>query len=268
VTKGERASPNTTEPLYPLISVVIPAFNEEALLPRCLASLQHQDYPGPYEIIVVDNGSSDGTSRLAQESGARVLREPLKGVARARQKGSLEAQGEIIAGTDADTVVPPHWLSSLWSYLANHPERVAVHGPYLIYGAPWWTRLLLWAWSYIQGAIAFVIPTTINIVGCNYAVRARSFRTIGGFNTELYRGEDLDLSLRLRSVGIVRFVPTLRVSSSGRYYSPSFLRRLSSNTGHAWSQIVRHHLREASPLMAPLVPQLPGHEWPAELYFP
>ena len=61
-----------------MISVVIPAFNEEKYLPDCLKSLRNQDYTGPYEIIIADNGSVDETVRIAQNFGARIVSCPEK----------------------------------------------------------------------------------------------------------------------------------------------------------------------------------------------
>ena len=82
----------------PFISVVIPAYDEEKYLPRSLASLDSQTYPRPrFEVIVVDNASTDRTAEIARAHGARVVREERKGVGRARQSGAEAAQGEIIA---------------------------------------------------------------------------------------------------------------------------------------------------------------------------
>ena len=87
-----------------MISVVIPALNEENYLPDCLKSLVNQDYTGPYEIIIADNGSVDETARIARDFGARVVPCPeKKSVFYARQIGADSVQGEIIAQADADT---------------------------------------------------------------------------------------------------------------------------------------------------------------------
>src|SRR5580698_9207733 len=85
-------------------SVVVPAHNEENFLGDCLDSLLDQDYPGGYEIIVVDNNSTDGTAGLARARGVTVVSEPRPGVCWARQSGTSAAAGEIVVSTDADTV--------------------------------------------------------------------------------------------------------------------------------------------------------------------
>ena len=97
----------------PRFSVVIPAFNEVDYLGRTLQSLLQQDFEGSYEVIVVDNNSTDGTARLARGYGVRVVDEPEVGVCAARQRGADAAVGEIIVSTDADTVHPANWLRSI-----------------------------------------------------------------------------------------------------------------------------------------------------------
>ena len=80
----------------PRYSVVIPAFNEQAYLGACLASLAAQDYPGAFEVIVVDNNSTDDTAVIAAAAGATVVVEPEQGVCQARQRGTEVARGEIV----------------------------------------------------------------------------------------------------------------------------------------------------------------------------
>jgi glycosyltransferase involved in cell wall biosynthesis len=89
-----------------MITVVIPAYNEKEYLERCLRSLKRQDYSGEYEIIVVDNGSSDGTAQIASNLGAKVVFCPQRGVVRAREAGFRASCGEIIVQAGADTTYP------------------------------------------------------------------------------------------------------------------------------------------------------------------
>jgi glycosyltransferase involved in cell wall biosynthesis len=93
----------------PLISVIIPAFNEEKFLGNCLFSLKNQDF-NDFEIIVVDNNSRDKTSKIAKKFGVKLVSEKNQGAALARNRGAKEAKGEILAFTDADTILPKNWL--------------------------------------------------------------------------------------------------------------------------------------------------------------
>ena len=113
-----------------LVSVVIPAHNEEIYLLSCLESIKNQDYAGEYEVIVVDNASTDNTPQIARDWGAKVVYEGRRSPACARQRGTQVAKGRIIAFIDADTQAPAHWLSTIvWRFLCE-PETVVISGPY------------------------------------------------------------------------------------------------------------------------------------------
>lgn len=216
---------NSRAPLF--ISVVIPAYNEEAVLGACLCALSGQDYPGPCEVIVVDNASADGTAAVARSWGARVVSEPRRGIACARQAGCAVARGAILAGTDADTVVPPNWLSAIARRFQEHPEAIAAAGYFRLRDGPVLARVLTRVGDALSPAIARCLPWAWNFCGNNYAVRASAFRAVGGFNPALPYGEDVDLCLRLRRLGKVVYAPEMRVTTSGRGY----MRNLWRSTG-------------------------------------
>ena len=94
------------------ISVVIPAHNEEKYIGKCLNSIRKQTFKD-YELIVVDNNSTDDTSKIAARYGARVIKETKQGITPARERGFKEAKAEIIARTDADAIVSPNWLKTI-----------------------------------------------------------------------------------------------------------------------------------------------------------
>ena len=214
----------------PLISVVIPAYNEERYIKKTLFSLQKQIYPN-FEVIVVDNQSTDHTASLALAHGARVIYESRKGVAYARQAGFLVAQGSIIATTDADTVVPPDWLSRIAKQFSRTKRTVGLTGVYYFSSGSLVSQLIirmLWSWfgraawefATIGGRRAFLI-------GSNCAVRKDAFMACGGFNTDLAALEDWDLGMRIRKLGRVKFDPSILVCTSGRRFSHGFLPGLS-----------------------------------------
>ena len=96
-----------------LVTVVIAAYNEEKDLPKCLTAITTQNFPkDDYEIIVVDNNSTDKTAEIAKSFGVKVITETKQGNTFAVKKGMDGAMGEIIANTDADTVVFSDWLST------------------------------------------------------------------------------------------------------------------------------------------------------------
>jgi glycosyltransferase involved in cell wall biosynthesis len=119
----------------PEVSVVVPAHNAAALVPRLLAALDRTTFGGAWEVIVVDDASTDATADLAAELGARVVRlESQSGPARARNAGIAAARGALIAFTDADCEPSPEWLSALTGALAEAdiatgPVRPAAEAP-------------------------------------------------------------------------------------------------------------------------------------------
>lgn len=95
-------------------SVVIPAYNSAEMLPTCLQALQAQTLPADqYEIIVVDDGSTDDTAEVARDLGVRVISQPNAGPAAARNRGALAARGDILLFTDADCTPFPDWVECM-----------------------------------------------------------------------------------------------------------------------------------------------------------
>jgi len=120
-------------------SVVVPARNEEELLPRCLSALRKQEFDD-FEIIVVDSASTDHTRQVAESFGARVIRLEEPGVARARQAGFEAATGKIIVSTDADAISNPDWLQRIIAPF-NDLAVIGTFGTIELSGQRIWTRL-------------------------------------------------------------------------------------------------------------------------------
>jgi glycosyltransferase involved in cell wall biosynthesis len=188
----------------PRVSVVVPALNEARFLPRCLAALAVQDYAGGYEVIVVDNNSTDATAAIALAHGAVVVRETQPGVCAARQRGTEVATGEIVVSTDADTTVGPEWLSRITATFDANPTCVSVAGPCQYNGGPWWG----WAYPRVLFAIVFAVFRVTGhvfyVTATNLAFRKDAF---SGYNVTLTQGGDeVDLLRRLRRRGKVIFL--------------------------------------------------------------
>lgn len=220
---------------FPRITVVVPAYNEAKFISATLQALVNQTVQD-FELIVVDNNSADDTGKVAESFGAKVIRETRPGVAFARQAGFAAAKGEIIATTDADTVVPHDWLETMLlrlekksvvafgglNRLYSGPVSARAAGRYLF--SPFWI-----ADKYLSGGW--------NLMGSNMAVKSDAFHKIGGFNTSLTMGEDVDLAKRLRELGEIAIDTSFLVFSSGRrfrhgvllgvlVYLPSFVARV------------------------------------------
>jgi len=122
---------------YPTVSLIISNYNGKGLLRDCLESLLNQDYPGTYEIIVVDAGSTDGAPDMVEKEFPKVklIRERRIGIGKAINIGLSVAKGEILAfDINNDEVFLPNWLSTLVDALLSYPNAGVVGGVRLLYG--------------------------------------------------------------------------------------------------------------------------------------
>jgi glycosyltransferase involved in cell wall biosynthesis len=200
----------------PLISVVIPAYNEEPFLPRCLDALKKQTFRD-FEIIVIAGGQ-DATASIARKFETIVIPQTNRGIAGARQKGFAAASGAIIASTDADTVVPENWLESIAELFRQHPGAGTVAGHFQLYDGPAFVRFWIRVSLNLMPVILKVVPGLWNFGGFNFAVKKDVFEKIGGFDMDRDFGEDIDLCRRLKKNGKVVFAPSLIVYASGRAF--------------------------------------------------
>jgi glycosyltransferase involved in cell wall biosynthesis len=201
------------------ISLVIPAYNEEAYLGGCLDSVIASG-AGFHEIIVIDNASTDRTAEVAAaRPGVRVVREPKKGLLNARQRGYLEATGDAVAYIDADTRMPKGWYERAEATLSAHPEIVALSGPARYWDATPWQRAVLAVLWRVSAPIAYRIVGYM-IYGAHFVVRKSALDAIGGFNHAIeFYGEDTDLAQRLSQLGKVKFDTGFVILSSARRFA-------------------------------------------------
>jgi glycosyltransferase involved in cell wall biosynthesis len=187
----------------PRFSVVVPAYNESAMLSACLQSLADQDFTGTYEVIVVDNNSTDQTPQIARLHGATVVGEQHAGVCWARQAGSAAAGGEIIVSTDADTTFDKGWLSRIDQTFSASRDCVAVTGPCRFIDAPWWGRLYVWLLFHAVHVLSRLTSRVFYASATNIAFRSSAF--IGYDTSATQGGDELGLLRCLRSRGRIVF---------------------------------------------------------------
>jgi glycosyltransferase involved in cell wall biosynthesis len=211
----------------PDISFVVPAYNEEALLPRCLeaiaAEIARSDCTA--EIVVVDNASTDRTREIALAApGVRVVVEEERGLVPARRAGYRAARGTLVANVDADTIVPEGWLERTLAEFAADPDLVGLSGPYIYYDSPRKVRVAA-ACFYRCAFVAYLVVRFVMHAGSmmqggNFVVRRDALERAGGFESEFrFYGEDTDLARRLSKVGAVKFSFRLVAFSSGRRFA-------------------------------------------------
>jgi glycosyltransferase involved in cell wall biosynthesis len=214
-----------TRPEWPSISVVVCAYNEERTLPECLDSLARCEYPH-LEVIVCDDGSTDGTAAVAASTPFRLLRLPHGGLSRARNAGLAAATGEIVAYLDADAACHPEWPFHLARSL-DGSNVAATGGPNLPFPR---SSLVERAVALSPGAPVEVLVTddrAEHVPGCNMAFRREELVAIGGFD-EAYTaaGDDVDVCWKLLDRGrAIAYAPTAQVHHHRRATLRGFLRQ-------------------------------------------
>lgn len=206
------------------LSVIVCAWNEEATLGACLDSLARQTRR-PDEVLVVDNGSTDGTASVAlARAGVRVVSEPCKGLTRAREAGYRASTGTVLAYLDADCRAPAEWLERVEGYFTD-PAVVAVTGPFRFYDWTWAGRAILRTYDLVVAPATHVLVRDVLdrgavLYGGNFAVRREALADIGGFDTSIeFHGEDTNLGRRLHRVGRVVLSPKCVMQTSARRYT-------------------------------------------------
>ncbi len=200
------------------VSVIVPAYNEAGCIADCISALLDQDMPpNSYEVIVVDNHSTDKTAEIAAAfKGVVVVSEAQQGIPSARMTGIAAARGRIIATTDADTIVPRNWLSSMLRCYAD-ADVAAVGGTAAFRNAPRWLNAM-------NRSRNHSLKTTKSLLGFNMSFRKSAYITCGGYRPEINVNEDFYMSRQLARIGKILILEDIPViTSMRRYNSPLWI---------------------------------------------
>ena len=202
------------------VSLIIPAYNEEKYIGECLDTAERSAGDKFYEIIVVDNGSSDNTVGVAsQRAGVKVLVEKRKGANNARQTGLEAASGDFIACLDSDTHLPSGWLSRARKFFETHPRAVSLSGPYRYFDATAYKNFILTLIWWLSAPISYRLVGYM-ILGGNFIARRKELVSAGGFERQIqFYGDDTDLARRLSKFGKAVFKMNFYVYSSSRRFA-------------------------------------------------
>jgi len=214
-----------------LVSVAIPAYNEQDCIADCLRSIARQRTSANVEVVVCLNACTDHTAhvarQVAEEEGLnlKIVDVPVKGIARARQRAFQAAGGDIIVSADADSQYPSNWIERIVTAFGRKQQTALVYGPV------YFTRIRGLAGTvmrYAYPVIDFVITQFDritrhpNVRGPNFAVERNAFEQVKGFNVALEAFEDNDIAWRvakLRGHRALHYDRHLVVHSSARRYN-------------------------------------------------
>jgi glycosyltransferase involved in cell wall biosynthesis len=209
-----------------VISVIIPAYNEEKNIAACLEGLVGQKTTKPFEVIVVNNNSTDRTEQIVKsyekKLNLKIIGEKEKGRGPTRHTGFAKAEGEISFSTDADTIVPPNWIEALSAKLARN-HAIAVTGTCKVTDC-----------GVIKNAtISFLQPLAMHIYrllfghywlsGFSFAITKDAYIQSGTFDRKLNALEDIDLSFKVSKIGHIQFIGNTPVIFSGRRFRQNLL---------------------------------------------
>jgi glycosyltransferase involved in cell wall biosynthesis len=207
------------------LAFVIPAYNEEALIGKCLESVVAEVARSGREagIIVVNNASTDRTGEIARSfPGITVVDEPKKGLVNARDAGFAASEGyDLIANIDSDTMVPAGWLDTVYREFDADPKLVCLSGPYVYYDMSAWSRFLVnmfYGLTYLIYVLnRYILRVGSVVQGGNFVFKRASWAQVGGYDRSIqFFGEDTDVAVRLSKVGGVKFTFALKMNTSGR----------------------------------------------------
>lgn len=240
---------------YPFkISAVICSYNRGRFIIDAVESIFNQQYDrSKYEVIVVDNNSSDNTLSLLSEYQAlhpdyhfRFVTETNQGVAFARNRCAREAKGEIVAYLDDDSKAQPGWLQMITDFFDTHPEAYSIGGkitPYFLTGIPDWYSKYFFGLvgRFDQGSEVKQLTGQRYPCGANMAFRKLVFDEVGYFNTALGRSgagllanEEKDIYMRILKQGHkVYYLPDVEVlhAVESNKFDKDYVRRHSMGIG-------------------------------------
>jgi glycosyltransferase involved in cell wall biosynthesis len=211
-----------------VITFIIPAYNEELLLDSTISALHSAAgaMQEPYEIVVVDDASTDSTTSVATRCGARVISVHYRQIAAARNAGAAQAHGDLLLFVDADTRVPQAVVcgavQAMRSGAVGGGARARFDGRVPIYG-----RMLAWLWLLIQRFEHLAS-------GCFLFCTRHAFEAVGGFDQAVYAAEDVELSRRLRRLGRFVILREVVITSGRNLRSHSTLEILRIAAGFAF----------------------------------
>ena len=200
---------------FPPITILIPAYNEESSIKETFRGIRQQDYPNKMEVIVIDDGSTDGTIRELERinyKSLRLVNAPHGGKAHALNRGLRESTNEIIVTFDADTFLHKHAIKRIVARILSNPDYAAVAGHVLVKNERMSRLARIQAWDYMLGISAVkrqqgLFNGILVAQGALSTFRKKALLTTNGWNERL--GEDIVLTWALLKKGyLIGYEPT------------------------------------------------------------
>lgn len=246
------SSTMNTQP-KPVVSVIIPVFNGEKYIETCLKNICSQNYPsGSFEVIVVNNNSTDSTPAIAQEYPVTIIDCAIPGPSAARNAGAESARGELLLFMDVDCIADKSLISSHASrhshFRSADPAVAAVGGSITGKITNFWSLcddFCSWTQSHPNLPAKYIKdywPTA------NFSIRKAIFFDIGKFNIELNTAEDVEFCMRLRRKGFkMYFEPSAKIQHQNRDNARDVFKRIWN-----WARVTEPQIKYGVAPRSPL----------------
>jgi len=211
-----------------MMSVIIPTLNEGKVISRCMRSLSKQTCKD-FEIVIVDSGSKDETLKIARKYTKKIVYEPRRGVALARNRGVRECKGDIVVCTDADTEYPADWLEKIAKHFEDG-EVVAVGGPIAPLDNKLKHRLIFKITTDCFARFAKLFGFIV-FQGSNSSFRRDAYERARGYSERIRTLDDNEFPNRIKRFGKVVFDPSLVIKTSTRRFEKA---GYAGETLHYW----------------------------------
>ena len=228
----------------PKISIIIPTYNGEATLRKCLGSVLNQNFKD-YEVVIVNNNSNDKTKNIILEfqridNRIKYIFEPHKGRGKARNAGIRESKGKIIVMTDSDCLVPKNWIKNIIKPIISDKEDIVQGNEEDLIGN-YWTKMQQKANCRFFSERVYNTHYINHVDTKNFAIKKEVLEKVGFFDNTLKNFEDFDLKVRLKKKGYkIYFFKSLKVKHHHRDNFLSLVKR-RFNQGYWITKIYFKH---------------------------
>ncbi|ABR30093.1 glycosyl transferase [Thermosipho melanesiensis] len=200
------------------ISVIVPVLNEEKTLEKTLKSIKNQTYKN-FEIIVVDNGSTDKSVEIARKYTTNIFFEEKKGSINAIVKGIKNSKGDIFLTCDADSIYPKNYFEKIFKTFKKHEKICAIYGPFMFIENGKISNFFTWISYIIMDFLSKLFTKTYIVGAANFAIKRECYFKVGGYDIKSnLASQDFRLARKISKVGKVSFSPFLVVFTSNRRF--------------------------------------------------
>lgn len=204
----------------PIVSIIIPTYNSERTLEKCINSIENQDYDGTIEIIIIDNFSIDNTKIITNKFRTKFIEEK-SGMSKARNIGAKQVNGKYILNLDSDMYLSSRVISECVNMLETDRAKIALYIPEKIIGKGFWIKIRNFEREFYNS-------TCIDAIRF---VRTEIFREIKGFDESLLGGEDWDFDRRIKKKGLTDIINSHLCHDEGKFTISNYLNKKKSYTG-------------------------------------